>query len=86
MLGRITALDPNGGTASLGWIRTEKDINQDKLLFNTHSFRIPRNRGSLGLETLLKLLRMFMIACSIGADLPQPRVQPIAVGKRLLWK
>jgi 3-hydroxymyristoyl/3-hydroxydecanoyl-(acyl carrier protein) dehydratase len=86
MLDRVTALDPNGGPAGLGWIRAEKDINADDWIFKSHFFQDPVQPGSLGLEALLQLLQVFMIERGIGADVPHPRFEPVALGKQLSWK
>jgi 3-hydroxymyristoyl/3-hydroxydecanoyl-(acyl carrier protein) dehydratase len=86
MIDRVTALDPSGGEARLGWARAEKDVNADEWFFKAHFFQDPVQPGSLGLEALLQLLQVFMIERGLGDDIPQARFEPIAIGRPVTWK
>ncbi|HVI00955.1 MAG TPA: hypothetical protein VM869_19695, partial [Enhygromyxa sp.] len=53
MLDRVTAFDPAGGRAGLGFARAEKDVDPDEWFFKAHFFQDPVQPGSLGIEAML---------------------------------
>jgi 3-oxoacyl-(acyl-carrier-protein) synthase/3-hydroxymyristoyl/3-hydroxydecanoyl-(acyl carrier protein) dehydratase/1-acyl-sn-glycerol-3-phosphate acyltransferase len=61
MIDRVTAFDPRGGKAGLGFLRAEKDVDAADWFFKAHFFQDPVQPGSLGVEAMLQLLRFFLI-------------------------
>jgi len=85
MLDRITGYWPNGGAAGLGRLRAEKDVDPGDWYFKAHFFQDPVMPGSLGVEAMCQLLQWYMIERGLGADLADPRFEPIASGEPLKW-
>jgi 3-hydroxymyristoyl/3-hydroxydecanoyl-(acyl carrier protein) dehydratase len=86
MVDRVTALDPRGGAAGLGWIRGEKAVDPGAWVFKAHFFQDPVQPGSLGIEALLQLIKIFMIERGLDAGVERPRFEPVALGRRMVWK
>ena len=86
MIQRVTAFDPAGGRAGLGWLRAEKDVDPDEWFFKAHFFQDPVQPGSLGLEALLQLLQFFMLERGLAEGIAQARFEPIALGRPMSWK
>ncbi len=86
MIQRVTALDPKGGRAGLGWLRGEKDVDPDEWFFKAHFFQDPVQPGSLGLEALLQLLQFFMIETGLAEGIAGARFEPVAIGRAMSWK
>jgi 3-hydroxymyristoyl/3-hydroxydecanoyl-(acyl carrier protein) dehydratase len=86
MIDQVTAFDPEGGTAGLGWARGEKTVDPDEWYFKAHFFQDPVQPGSLGLEMLLQLLQVVMIERDMGAGVPDARFEPVLTGRELAWK
>jgi 3-oxoacyl-(acyl-carrier-protein) synthase/3-hydroxymyristoyl/3-hydroxydecanoyl-(acyl carrier protein) dehydratase len=86
MLDRVTACDPRGGRAGLGFLRAEKDVNPAEWFFKAHFFQDPVQPGSLGLEAMLQLLQFHMIQAGLGEGVSHPRFAPIEVGRAITWK
>ena len=86
MIQRVTAFDPAGGGAGLGWLRAEKDVDPGEWFFKAHFFQDPVQPGSLGLEALLQLLQFYMIERGLGEGIAAPRFEPIALGRPMSWK
>jgi 3-hydroxymyristoyl/3-hydroxydecanoyl-(acyl carrier protein) dehydratase len=57
MIDRIDCYQPRGGPAGLGWVRGVKDVDPDEWFFKAHFFQDPVCPGSLGIESLLQLLK-----------------------------
>jgi 3-hydroxymyristoyl/3-hydroxydecanoyl-(acyl carrier protein) dehydratase len=86
MIQRVTAFDAAGGSAGLGWLRGEKDVDPDEWFFKAHFFQDPVQPGSLGLEALLQLLQFFMIERGLAEDIAEARFEPVAIGRPMHWK
>ncbi len=86
MLDRITGYWPDGGAAGLGRLRAEKDVDPGAWFFKAHFFQDPVMPGSLGVEAMCQLLQWYMIDRGVGADLPDPRFEPVALHEPLKWK
>ncbi len=71
MLDRITGFWPGGGSAGLGRLRAEIDIDPDAWYFKAHFYEDPVQPGSLGNEAFCQLLRFYLIETG-GTALPQP--------------
>ena len=86
MLDRVTACDPRGGRAGLGFLRAEKDVNPAEWFFKAHFFQDPVQPGSLGLEAMLQLLQFHMLRVGLAEGMSHPRFAPIAPGRAVTWK
>jgi 3-hydroxymyristoyl/3-hydroxydecanoyl-(acyl carrier protein) dehydratase/malonyl CoA-acyl carrier protein transacylase len=85
MIDRITGYWPDGGEAGLGRLRAEKEVDPGAWFFKAHFFQDPVMPGSLGIEALCQLLQWYLIDRGIGAGLPNPRFEPIALNEPLKW-
>jgi acyl transferase domain-containing protein/3-hydroxymyristoyl/3-hydroxydecanoyl-(acyl carrier protein) dehydratase len=61
MIDRIESFIPDGGPASLGYIRGVKDVDPDEWFFKAHFFEDPVTPGSLGLESFMQLLKFVAV-------------------------
>jgi PfaB family protein len=61
MIDRIEAFVPDGGPNGLGFIRGTKNVNPDEWFFKAHFYQDPVVPGSLGLESLLQLLKILAV-------------------------
>jgi len=86
MLDRVTAFEPGGGPHGLGWVRGEKDVDADDWYFKAHFFQDPVQPGSLGVQALCSLLQWYLIERGAGADLANPRFEPVRTGHPIAWK
>ena len=86
MLDRVTACDPRGGRAGLGFLRAEKTVNPAEWFFKAHFFQDPVQPGSLGLEAMLQLLQFHMLQAGLAQGLSRPRFAPIEIGRAITWK
>jgi 3-hydroxymyristoyl/3-hydroxydecanoyl-(acyl carrier protein) dehydratase len=59
MVDRITAMLPSGGPNGLGFVAGEADVDPAAWFFQAHFLGDPVWPGSLGLESLLQLLKVF---------------------------
>ena len=57
MIDRIDRYDPHGGENGLGYLRASKDVDPRAWFFQAHFFQDPVCPGSLGIESLIQLLR-----------------------------
>ena len=62
-----------------------KDVDPGDWFFRAHFFQDPVMPGSLGVEAMCQLLRWYLIDRGVGADLPEPRFEPIALNEPLKW-
>ncbi|MBV8488129.1 MAG: hypothetical protein JO161_07605, partial [Planctomycetaceae bacterium] len=67
MVERISTLLPEGGAAGLGWVEGTIEVDPDAWFFHAHFLDDPVWPGSLGLESLLQLLKVFAVEC-FGAE------------------
>jgi 3-hydroxymyristoyl/3-hydroxydecanoyl-(acyl carrier protein) dehydratase len=86
MLDRITGSWPEAGRAGLGRLRGEKDVDPGDWFFKAHFFQDPVQPGSLGLEALLQLLRVYAVERGLGEGMRAPRFEPAATLAPLSWK
>ncbi len=77
---------PVGGRARLGRWRSDKRIDPRDWFFKAHFFRDPVQPGSLGLEAMLQLVQCALLQRAAWKDIPNPRFEPIAIGRELTWK
>lgn len=57
MIDRIEVCQPQGGTHGLGWLLASKRIDPQEWFFKAHFHQDPVCPGSLGIESLLQLLK-----------------------------
>ncbi len=86
MLDRVTGFWPDGGSAGLGRLRSEKDVDPAEWFFKAHFYTDPVQPGSLGLEAMLQLLQFFMIEKDLHAGVANPRFEPLLMGQKHVWK
>nr|WP_319393959.1 SDR family NAD(P)-dependent oxidoreductase [uncultured Desulfobacter sp.] len=61
MIDKISFLDFNAGLHGQGLIQGEKQVDPDEWFFHAHFYQDPVCPGSLGVESFLQLIRLFMI-------------------------
>ena len=86
MIDRVTGIWPEGGAASLGRYRAEKDVKPDEWFFKAHFFQDPVQPGSLGIEAMVQLLQFAMLHRGMGEGIEDARFEPLALGAPLTWK
>jgi acyl transferase domain-containing protein/3-hydroxymyristoyl/3-hydroxydecanoyl-(acyl carrier protein) dehydratase len=59
MVDRVTALDVTGGPHGLGFIAGDKRVNPAEWFFEAHFYGDPVMPGSLGLEAVVQLMKVF---------------------------
>jgi 3-hydroxymyristoyl/3-hydroxydecanoyl-(acyl carrier protein) dehydratase len=83
MLDTVTAFDPTGGPAGLGFIRGTLAVQPDTWFFRAHFYQDPVCPGSLGLESFVQLLKI-VARERWGAD-ENTVFETIAVGEEHEW-
>ncbi|MBI5844388.1 MAG: hypothetical protein HZB23_06945 [Deltaproteobacteria bacterium] len=71
-LDRVT-LAPDGGKFGLGYLVAEKLVNAKDWFFPCHFHNDPVMPGSLGVEAILEIIRLFALRSGIGANFKNPR-------------
>jgi PfaB family protein len=85
MVDRIDLFVPDGGSQGLGFIRGSKDVDPDEWYFAAHFYQDPVCPGSLGLESMLQLLKIVAIE-RFGSDIVSKcHFTPNVVGARHTW-
>ncbi len=85
MIDRIDSLLLDGGPHGLGYIRGSTAVDPDAWFFKAHFRQDPVWPGSLGVESLLQLLKVFALHRWPNLDSPGLRFEPIAVGLPHEW-
>ncbi|MGQ4462170.1 beta-ketoacyl synthase N-terminal-like domain-containing protein [Streptomyces violaceoruber] len=85
MLDRVTGSWPEGGTAGLGRLRSEKDVHPDAWFFRAHFFQDPVQPGSLGVEAMCQLLQYHLIEGGAADGIAHPRFEPVLPGRETMW-
>jgi acyl transferase domain-containing protein/3-hydroxymyristoyl/3-hydroxydecanoyl-(acyl carrier protein) dehydratase len=85
MVDRITFLDPDGGEASVGSIRGEKDVDITEWFFKAHFFQDPVQPGSLGIEAMLQVMQTLMLSQGLHVGFVKPRFEPIMIEGETEW-
>lgn len=86
MLDRVTGFWPEGGAAGLGQLRAVKNVDPGEWFFKAHFFQDPVQPGSLGLESMIQLLQLYMLETHMDQGIDRPRFEPIALNRQLSWK
>ncbi|MEU5736652.1 beta-ketoacyl synthase N-terminal-like domain-containing protein [Streptomyces tendae] len=85
MLDRVTGFWPEGGSAGLGRLRSEKDVRPDAWFFRAHFFQDPVQPGSLGVEAMCQLLQYHLIEGGAADGIVHPRFDPVLPGRETVW-
>ncbi|MCI4042774.1 polyketide synthase [Streptomyces sp. TRM75563] len=85
MLDRITGYWPDGGSAGLGRLRSEKDVRPDAWFFRAHFFQDPVQPGSLGIEAMCQLLQYHLLEQGAADGITDPRFEPVLPGREAAW-
>ncbi|MFE1242096.1 beta-ketoacyl synthase N-terminal-like domain-containing protein [Streptomyces tendae] len=85
MLDRVTGCWPEGGSAGLGRLRSEKDVRPDAWFFRAHFFQDPVQPGSLGVEAMCQLLQYHLIEGGAADGIVHPRFDPVLPGRETVW-
>ncbi|ALC17400.1 3-hydroxyacyl-ACP dehydratase [Desulfuromonas soudanensis] len=83
MVDAIDAFVKDGGAFGLGFIRGTKGVDPDEWFFKAHFYQDPVIPGSLGLESLLQLLKVLAVE-RWGGD-ADTVLEAIAHGERHSW-
>ncbi|MFD6277097.1 beta-ketoacyl synthase N-terminal-like domain-containing protein [Streptomyces sp. NPDC060209] len=86
MIDRVTGYWPEGGSAGLGRIRSEKDVDAGEWFFKAHFFQDPVQPGSLGIEAMCQLLQFYLIERGLTEGVPHPRFEPVMPDREVTWK
>lgn len=62
MIDTVTLLDPRGGPHGIGFISATTAVDPQAWFFEAHFYQDPVWPGSLGLESLIQLLKVFAVA------------------------
>ncbi|MFE2292984.1 beta-ketoacyl synthase N-terminal-like domain-containing protein [Streptomyces sp. NPDC059452] len=85
MLDRITGYWPDGGSAGLGRLRSEKDVRPDAWFFRAHFFQDPVQPGSLGIEAMCQLLQFHLLESGAADGVTDPRFDAVLPGREVTW-
>jgi acyl transferase domain-containing protein/3-hydroxymyristoyl/3-hydroxydecanoyl-(acyl carrier protein) dehydratase len=85
MIDRIEALELAGGPAGLGFIVGTKKVDPGEWFFRAHFYEDPVMPGSLGLEALLELLKLYARE-RFPTFVATHRFQTMAVGRSHRWQ
>jgi 3-hydroxymyristoyl/3-hydroxydecanoyl-(acyl carrier protein) dehydratase len=83
MIDWVEAFIPDGGPAGLGFLHGTKEVDPEAWFFKAHFFQDPVWPGSLGLESLLQLLKV--AAAERWGCGPATRFQTLAGGPAHSW-
>lgn len=86
MLDRVTDYRPGGGSAGLGWLRAEKEVDPGEWFFAAHFFQDPVQPGSLGVQAMGQLLNWYLLDRMSPAGPAHPRFEPLMTDQPITWK
>ncbi len=61
MLDRVSVISQTGGRHGLGWVEGYADVDPDAWYFKAHFYQDPVIPGSLGIESMVQLLKVFAL-------------------------
>jgi 3-hydroxymyristoyl/3-hydroxydecanoyl-(acyl carrier protein) dehydratase len=73
LLNSQVLIDPDGGEHGLGYLYADKMIDVSDWYFKYHFFQDPVMPGSLGIETMLQAIQLFIINSDLGKDFKSPK-------------
>src|SRR5262249_33523529 len=87
MVDRIDSLILDGGPRRRGFVAGSKTVDPDAWFFQAHFYQDPVWPGSLGLESLLQLLKVVAVErwAEDGSDLPALTFASPCLGARHRW-
>jgi 3-hydroxymyristoyl/3-hydroxydecanoyl-(acyl carrier protein) dehydratase len=83
MIDRVELFVADGGPQGFGWIRGSKLVVPDEWFFKAHFYQDPVCPGSLGLESLVQLLKV--VAAKRWGVASGSRFQTLAPGEKHSW-
>ncbi|MGF7234010.1 MAG: hypothetical protein ACQSGP_03485 [Frankia sp.] len=86
MIDRITGYWPDGGSAGIGRLRAEKDVDPGEWFFKAHFFQDPVQPGSLGVQAICQLIQFYAIERCLAAGMRRPRFEPVLPDSPVSWK
>ena len=86
MLDELTMFAPGGGRFKMGYLRGTKTVDPAAWFFAAHFYQDPVIPGSLGLESLLQLLKAFAQARWTNRVKPADQFESIACGVPHAWQ
>ncbi len=85
MIDRVEAIDLTGGPAGLGFVAGTKRVDPEEWFFRAHFYQDPVMPGSLGLEALLELIKIFARE-RFPSHCETHRFQTMALGQEHRWQ
>ncbi|NRA44997.1 MAG: hypothetical protein HRU09_08595 [Oligoflexales bacterium] len=86
MVDQIVYCDFDGGSQGLGFLVAEKNIKPDEWFFRSHFFGDPVMPGSLMVEAVLQLLRLYCIEKGFARSACKPEWEVLCLGQEIAWK
>ncbi len=84
-LDRITGIWPKGGAFGLGYIRGEKDVRKSDWVFQKHFYQDPVQPGSIGVESVMVAVRVFMLETETIPAGCRPEFETLLLGHEFDW-
>jgi acyl transferase domain-containing protein/3-hydroxymyristoyl/3-hydroxydecanoyl-(acyl carrier protein) dehydratase len=84
-LDRITGLWPTGGAFGRGYIRAEKDVRKSDWVFKAHFYQDPVQPGSIGVESVMQAVKLFLLETEPIPDGHRPVFESILLGREFEW-
>lgn len=84
-LDRVTGIWPRGGAYGLGYIRAEKDVRKRDWVFKAHFYQDPVQPGSIGVESVMQSVRLFMLETEAIPAGHRPEFESILMGHEFDW-
>ncbi|MCP4163886.1 MAG: 3-hydroxyacyl-[acyl-carrier-protein] dehydratase FabA [Deltaproteobacteria bacterium] len=73
LLNSTVLIDHTGGEKNLGYIYADKLIDISDWYFKFHFFQDPVMPGSLGIETMLQAIQIYILKCDLGKGFKSPK-------------
>jgi 3-hydroxymyristoyl/3-hydroxydecanoyl-(acyl carrier protein) dehydratase len=84
-LDRVTGLWPKGGAQGLGSIRGEKEVRKRDWVFKAHFYQDPVQPGSIGVESIMQLVKLFVLETETIPDGHRSEFESVLVGHEFQW-
>jgi len=85
-LDRLAGIWPDGGRSGLGYARAEKAVQMDDWAFKAHFFQDPVQPGSIGVESILQLLKLFVSETEALPPGATVQFDTVLFGEEAAWK
>jgi len=84
-LDRITGIWPQAGAFGKGYMRAEKDVRKSDWVFKAHFYQDPVQPGSIGVESVMQAVKLFMIETEALPEGMRPEFESILLGHEFEW-